>query len=133
MCVCGCVCDLCVCGFVCVWLYVCVCVCVCVCVWVGGWMYEESSIQRLSLLVTESCPSSRAIWNWTLPQIPLRLRSYSRSHDIPIELLYWQILTTVGPEFQELSSVRESLDNNKRKMNTLIKKCVRLKNSCRRP
>ena len=58
---------------------------------------------------------------WTLLQKPLRLRSYSRSHDIPIKLLYWQILTTVGPEYQELSSVWESLDNNKRKTNSLNK------------
>jgi len=48
----------------------------------------------------------------------------AESHDIPIELLYWQILTTVGPEFQVLSSVWESLDSKKRKTNSLIKKCV---------
>jgi len=90
--------------------------------------YETSSVVCLKRAVF----SNRVCWwrrivqaqvrsGWTLPQKPLRLRIYSRSHDIPFKLLYWQILKTVGPEYQELSSVWESLDNNKRKTSSLIK------------
>jgi hypothetical protein len=44
------------------------------------------------------------------------------SHDIPNALLHGQILTTVNPEYQEFNNVRESLDNNKRKMNIRLEK-----------
>ena len=50
-----------------------------------------------------------------------KVEKLSRSHDIPIKLLCWQILKTVESEYQELSSVWESLDNNKRKTNSLNK------------
>jgi len=39
-----------------------------------------------------------------------------------IELLHWQILATVGPEYQEFSNVWESLDDNKRRTNSLLEK-----------
>lgn len=59
--------------------------------------------------------------------MPLRLRSYSWSQDILIELLHGQILITVGPEYQEFSSIWESLDNNKRKTNSLFEKLCTIK------
>jgi hypothetical protein len=33
------------------------------------------------------------------------------SHNIPIKLLHWQILATVGLEYQEVSNVWESTDD----------------------
>ena len=44
------------------------------------------------------------------------------SHEIPIEPLHWQILVTVGPEYQEFSNDWESFDDNKRKTNGLLEK-----------
>jgi hypothetical protein len=41
---------------------------------------------------------------------------------MPIELLHGQILVTVGPDYQEFSSVRESLDDSKRTTNSLLEK-----------
>ena len=53
-----------------------------------------------------------------------------RSHDIPIELLYGQILATVA-QYQELSNFWESMTTSERRAVCLIH-CVRSKNDCRR-
>ena len=52
-----------------------------------------------------------------------------RSHDIPIELLYGQILATVA-ECQEVSNIWESVTTSERRIVCLIH-CVRSKNGCR--
>jgi hypothetical protein len=49
------------------------------------------------------------------------------SLDIPTGLLRGQILTTVGPEYKELSNVWESLDDNKRTKTSLLERMCRIK------
>jgi hypothetical protein len=103
-------------------------------------VYEQSSIQRLSVLMTEFFKLRRdpeidiAAYVAKVEKLFADMNTELQrrgSHDISIEALRAQILATVGPEYHEFSNVWESLDDKKRTTNICLRCCVRLKNGCR--
>jgi len=93
-------------------------------------VYEKSSIQRLSLLMTEFFKLQRD------PEMDIVLCRCSR--EVILRHIYrvaltrfawhtdstaaWADPSTVGPEYQEFSNVWESFDDNKRTTNSLLGK-----------
>lgn len=94
-------------------------------------VFEQSSVQRLSMLMVQffnlkkSADTDIATYVALVEKlfhdmnVELRRR---KSQDIPVELLHGQILSTVGPEYQEFNNVWESMDDSKRTTNNLIEK-----------
>jgi hypothetical protein len=96
-------------------------------------VYEQSSIQRLSMLITEffklqSDPEMDiAAYVATVEKLLSDMNTELRrrgAHDIPIELLLGQILATEGPEYREFSNDSESLDDNRTTNSLLEKLCT---------
>nr|CAD7602316.1 unnamed protein product [Timema genevievae] len=85
-------------------------------------LYEQSRIQRLSLLMTEFFKLERDL-NMEIAAYVAKVENLFAdmntelrqrvSHDIPVELLRGQTLVTVGHGYQEFSNVWEYLDDNK--------------------
>ncbi|KAF8789930.1 uncharacterized protein LOC129959907 [Argiope bruennichi] len=94
-------------------------------------VFEQSSIQRLNLLMTQFFQVGRDPNDNVAAHAAKVERIYTDmngelnrigSSNIPEELLHGKILLTVGPEFQEFSNVRESLDSDKRTTKNLVEK-----------
>ncbi|KAF8777456.1 Retrovirus-related Pol polyprotein like [Argiope bruennichi] len=94
-------------------------------------VFEQSSIQRLNLLMTQFFQVGRDPNDNVATHAAKVERIYTNmngelnrigSSNIPEELLHGKILLTVGPEFQEFSNVWESLDSDKRTTKNLVEK-----------
>ncbi|XP_035220384.1 uncharacterized protein LOC118193413 [Stegodyphus dumicola] len=94
-------------------------------------VFEQSSIQRLNLLMTQFFQVGRDTNDNVATHAAKAERIYTdmngelnriRSSNIPEELLHGKILLTVGPKVQEFSNVWESLDCDKRTTRNLVEK-----------
>jgi len=94
-------------------------------------VFEQSSIQRLNLLMTQFFQVSREITDNVATHAAKVERIFNEMNDelkrigssaIPAELLHGKILQTVGKDYQEFNNVWESFDAEKRTTKNLVEK-----------
>lgn len=94
-------------------------------------VYEQSSVQRLSLLMVEFFQLKRqsdSVAQYVAKVEKLfydmnsELKKRKVGNEIPVELLHGQILSTIGPEYQEFINVWESLPTEQQITSNLLEK-----------